>query len=287
MKKRISFVLIIGILVVCTGCYQTETDDLEMTNLNQDTTEYDTVKTGGGSAPEVSESTQKTPVESSDNSTIETETVTTDITNEPMDPGEPPRSIEVRSWQELLEMKEMIACEDDERVQQYLSGIDGGLVQSKDDLIAFVSLVEKNPHVDIIDGEITWISYMIGTSVDTNEPYEILYISTISDNGDWVRLEYLLSVKDVEGKIAKEASEKGTVSLITEPLCSKDGKITFHMETREKHPTDPGDVINWVANVEGIFTRVVYYTANASKVVTSNRLSEVEVSHVPTSETIQ
>ena len=279
MKNTIVLILVITLVCVCTGCMQENIVDSDGVNHNQETT----MPTSEDCENANSETVRETSAESSEASTSETEIVTTEISDEPTDPadpGEPPTVIEVRSLEDLLMMKEMIACEDKELVQEYLAG--WGI--SKDDLISFVSLVETTPYVPLVEGKITWISYMTGISVDTNEPYKILYVSTETDDGDWVRLEYLLSVKDVEDKIARELADEGTKSLITSPLHSKDGKITFHIETREKHPTYPGDVINWVANVDGIFTRVVYYTTDADKVVTTDMLSKVEASQIPASE---
>lgn len=277
MKKTLLCILLMIVIVLAVGCQQA---DPGLDNDTQITIEQNTESSETVPDTENVENTQE-------NATTETDAVTNEPSSEPVSSGNPPWSLEVRSLQEFLKMKEMIACEDEELLQQYLLGLFGGLAQSKEDLIAFVSLVEKIPYVDIIDGEITWISYMMGTSVDTNEPYETLYISIKAENGDWVNLVYLLSEKNVDGEIAKETSEKQSVSLISEPLCSKDGKITLNIETRDKRPDNSGDVIAWVANVDGIFTRVSYYTANESKVVTSELFAELEVSHVPTSELAQ
>lgn len=289
MRKISLTILAIILMLACAGCQQTKTDHPEYSEENQETTMKKTQAQVTQPEWESSETTQEMPTEDTETAqttTVETETSalpseTIRQTEPPMpDPPEPPDSIEVRSMQDFAVMKEMIACEDEALVDQYLSGLYGGGAQSKDDLIAFVSLVEKTPYIAFLDGEIVWISLTKGKSVDTNTSYEVLYISTQASNGDWVRLEYLLSEKDVAGKIAKESAEEKDTSLITTPIRNQDGKITLHIETREKHPSDPGDVISWVANVDGIFTRVIYYTTNASKVDTASLLGELQITGI-------
>jgi hypothetical protein len=260
------------------GC-RTEIDDPELSTSDQETTEAHSQATIAETETETTESTDVT-MGTEEPPSNHTETETTKPPEVSVDPQDPPLLIEVRSLQELLEMKEMIACEDETLVQQYIFGLAGGWAQNKDDLKAFVSLVEKVPYIPLIDGDITWISYMTGHSSDSDEPYGILYVTTHAENGDWVRLEYLLSEKNTEDKIAQEVSANETVSLITAPLITKDAKIAFHIETREPHPTKQGVMINWVANVNGIFTRIAYYTSSSNEVVTSELLEEIEISQI-------
>lgn len=277
MKNTLIGILLIVMLILCIGCQHADMDSLGGEDGNTENTEQKAENLENPSDYESIAPPQE-------NVTIAIETETNEITNQPVISADPPRSIEVRSYEQLQEMKEMIACEDEAVVKQYLTGLYGGLVQSKDDLIAFVSLIEKIPYPSIIDGDITWISYMEGESVDTNCPYQKLDIMCESEDGDWVWLEYLLSEHDVEGKILKETTDKEEVSLITSPIISQDGKIMFHIETRVKHPALPGDYIQWVANMEGIFVRVNYYTADGSKIDSSILLNNVEISGIPADE---
>lgn len=199
--------------------------------------------------------------------------------NSILDSPMPGKGISIQSLEEFEEMKAMVTESDQNQLNKYLQRFNGSGIE-KNDLETFVALVESIPYINLIDGKISWISYSTGTSQDTGLTHKVLYVTAKASNGDWVRLEYLLSEKDVAGKIAKESAEEKDTSLITTPIRNQDGKITLHTETREKHPSDPGDVISWVANVDGIFTRVTYYTTNASKVDTASLLGELQITGI-------
>ena len=74
---------------------------------------------------------------------------------------EPPISISISvdSLAELDKMREMISCTDEEVLNNYLRSLSGGGARSRDDLILFLNVLDSLPILEIIDGEIIWISY--------------------------------------------------------------------------------------------------------------------------------
>ncbi len=91
----------------------------------------------------------------------------------------------------------MIGCDDETRWGQYFQGIAGSGIQSKEDRIAFVKLIDSLPHISILEGSITWICFSHSISEDTGEESNVVYVTTEAANGDWTRVEYVLSVTDV------------------------------------------------------------------------------------------
>lgn len=178
---------------------------------------------------------------------------------------EPPlnESIEVRSLKELAEMRDMVSCTDEEVLQAYLLSKS---VNSKDDLTDFIALVDSIPYLELIEGEITWIYNSRGQSIDTGENYEVLYIATVAENGDWTRVEYFLSVENSEKEFAERLDSGEVTSVLAQPVTNRDGDMTVYAETRKKHPTESGDLLTYHTDLDGIYTRIVYYTATPDAV---------------------
>ena len=74
-------------------------------------------------------------------------------------PSAPLPTISLQSLAELENMREMVACEDEQALLDYLHSIVGGGAQSRQDLIDFLHLVDNTPYVQMIDGEITSLTY--------------------------------------------------------------------------------------------------------------------------------
>ena len=172
-------------------------------------------------------------------------------------------SITLDSLAELDEMREMISCTDEKTLNSYLSGIRGRGARSRDDLIAFVNLMDSLPILELIEGEITWISHEGISFHSTDKSDEVVFISTKAANGDWTRVEYLVWEKDVNAEIAhRKASGEFKHSTIDRPIQSNDGRIKVYSEVREAHPSGIGYTISWNVVVDGILIRVVYYSEN-------------------------
>ena len=198
------------------------------------------------------------------------------ITEEPLSS----RSIEIQSLEKLSEMRTMAACKDESQLEQYILSIANTGVRSKDDFLSFVNLIDLLPHISILDGEVTWICFSNSISEDTGKETNVVYITTEAPNGDWTRIEYVLSVTDVSVEISNEKSLVGENSILTSPIQNADGNLILHIETRNPHPSGKGTMVQWVGEVDGVFTRIYYYTNNANEVKTDNLFRNIQISDI-------
>ncbi len=194
-------------------------------------------------------------------------------------PSTPPVSINLQSLAELDTMREMIECEDEQALNDYLHSITGGGAQSRQDLIDFLDLVDNTPYARFINGEITGLTY--------NQTDERFSVSTEAENGESMCVSYELGMSDVEKNMEKAAGKLGRKNLLSAPLCTADGRLTLYTETRE--PSSNGDVIRWQGMLDGIAVYIVYWMADASAVDTAQmlevlKITESLVSEPPTAE---
>lgn len=187
---------------------------------------------------------------------------------------EPDKSISVRGLDEVLTMREMLTASEDV-MHQYLRSIGGGPHDRKD-LENFLQLLNTLPYVPLIDGEISWISHSYGESQDTGDYYSVFFVSTKASNGEWVRIEYILSTEDVMQKISEETQEMTAM----QPIHSSDNRMTVYAEKREPHPSETGELINWIANIDGYFARIIYYSNNAENIPSTNVLSTITLTTI-------
>ena len=199
-----------------------------------------------------------------------------DVFNAPTDPL-PSQSIEISGLEKFNEMKAMIANNDEAQLEQYVQSIASSGIQSKDDLIAFVKLIDSMPQISVLDGNVTSIRFSHTVSEDTGKETNVVYVVTEAANGDWTRMEYVLSVANVARKISEEKAAIGENSLLTSAVKNSDGKLTLHIETRQLHPSGTGTLIQWVGEANGIFTRIFYYTNNSDSVKTDNLFSNIRI----------
>ena len=180
----------------------------------------------------------------------------------------PTRSIEVQSIEKLNEMREMINCKDETQLSQYIQSISESGIQSKDDLLAFVRIIDSLPKFSILDGCVTWICFSDGISEDTGRETKVVFVTTEAENGDWVRLEYALSVSDASQEMIKEKASTDEKFILKSPVEFSDEDVTLHIEMRTPHPSGEGTMIRWTGEAKGIFIRIYYYTQNADNVKT-------------------
>ena len=178
-------------------------------------------------------------------------------------------------------MRQMTVCDNEEQLDKYLQSISNFGIHSKEDLLTFVKLIDSLPHISFLDGNITWICFSHSISQDTGKETIVVYVATESPSGDWTRVEYILSVTDINKKISEESISIDASNLLKAPIKSLDGKLTLHTETRELHPSGKGTMINWIGEANGIFTRIYYYTGNPKNVKTENLLNNLSVSNIP------
>lgn len=190
--------------------------------------------------------------------------------------------ISIYSIDELENMEKMIFSSNEKELDDYMQGVSGGGRRKKEDFIYFINLVNSIPYVSMLDGNIVWISYSKGNSQSTGKEFEILYITTESMNGDWMRYEYVLSETNVSSRIEEDVLKLENKSLITHPILSKDGNVTIFTETRERESSGTGDIVRWHAVVGGIYTRIVYYTSDTTQANTIEILSNSSIANIKT-----
>ena len=146
MKKTLSIFLCLIIVVSLFGCNVQNEDNLDNKGSNTATNEV---------LNNTSNSTEKTSNE---------------IYNEPF-PDK--KVIDIHSLEELNKMREMLLCEDEEQLKEYLSSFGNAITNTKptkEDLEMFVSLADRFSFVNIVDGELILMHYSDGISIDTGHP---------------------------------------------------------------------------------------------------------------------
>ena len=134
---------------------------------------------------------------------------------------------------------------------QYLRGVEGGGAESREDLISFINLIDSVPMINLIDGDITWIAHYYNIGSSGEKTNGTLYVSTVSDNGDWTRIEYKLFETDINTEIEKmRTDERNLDEENTDSFTSDDGKIKVYYQTKKKHPSGTGDMYEWIASID-------------------------------------
>ncbi len=189
----------------------------------------------------------------------------------PLWSGEPMgKSISLDSAQALAQMRSMAVSSDEAVVSAYLSEV--GTEITQEDLKSFLRLLDSLPIVNILDGEVTWISLSSAISQDTGKNTTVLYITTKADSGDWVRLEYLLSATELT------AASDSAATVFPNPIVSNDNRITVYNELRKDHPTKPGKMILWEMKIDEIYLYVQYYTQVSDAVNISELIPTLSIS---------
>ncbi len=193
---------------------------------------------------------------------------------------EPSESISVRNLEQLNEMREMVKCEDDEKLYQYLRSIEGGGADTREDLEVFLELIDSLSIINLLDGTVTWISQQ-GGDLNTGEHCNVVYITYTASDGNWVRLEYFLSVNDISAEIERRKKEHGLIEyMLASPVCNKDRKVKIYSELRKKHVSGEGYVTEWVANIDGIFTKIVLYSNEKEQITPEERFKDIRLSTI-------
>ncbi|MBQ9162860.1 MAG: hypothetical protein IJX74_06240 [Clostridia bacterium] len=190
----------------------------------------------------------------------------------------PMQSIEIQGLEKLNEMRGMLSCDDEIRLAQYVQSVSDCGVQSKDDLFAFVKIIDSMPQIPILDGNITWICFSHSISEDTGKVTNVVYVTTEAANGEWTRVEYVLSVTDVSQKISDEKVSIGEGFILNSPVKNSDGNLTLHVETRNPHPSGKGTMVQWIGDVDGIYTRIYYFTNTPGDVDAGTLFNDIQIS---------
>lgn len=201
--------------------------------------------------------------------------------NKPSVDTDPSPYIGVRSLDQLSEMRSMIVEKDDIKLAQYLRGVEGGGAESRDDLIAFINLIDSVPMINLIDGDITWIAHYYNIDSSGEKTNGTLYVSTVSDNGDWTRIEYKLFETDINTEIEKmRTDERNLDEENTDSFTSDDGKIKVYYQTKKEHPSGTGDMYEWIASIDEKIAHVVYFTTDSNDIIASDFFGEIKIGPV-------
>ena len=171
------------------------------------------------------------------------------------DANEPYASVIVRGLDKLEEMRGMLA-KSDEELNPYLDTIPGRGLNSREDLVNFLELVDNAPVPRLIDGEISSIEY--------HPKYDELDIFIEASNGDRVHLEYLLSRDPAEILEKWESNGAFEDSTLSQPVKSQDERITVYSQVKEPHTSGIGEMVRWALTLDDTFVYVVHYATAGS-----------------------
>ena len=160
-------------------------------------------------------------------------------------------------------MKQVLLSEDEGELKEYLSSVENGAT-SKEDLEMFLELADRFSFVNIVDGELAWMYYFDGVSVDTGNRNQVFYVMLQSSNGDWIRYEYLLSVEDPHSDITTD------LQFFESPLTGTNKIITLLSEKREAHPSGEGEIVTWIADIGGTSAFIFRYSASEDQIKAEN-----------------
>lgn len=173
-------------------------------------------------------------------------------------------SINLSNLQELQEMREMSVTQDEAALEAYLRTIKGQGARSRQDLLDFLELVDSIPVVQLMDGSVCLLSHEKGQGVGSGEYYNILKLGFEKANGDWIRLDYILSVEDIAAKEQEVQSAPGITALDIDLQIEATGdRLRVFGERREQGR------ITWYLSVNGIYAQVTYRAADADTVNTA------------------
>ena len=232
MKKILSIFLCFIIVVSLYGCNVQSEDNISNTATNEvlNNTSNSTEKTSG------------------------------EVYDEPHPDG---KVIDIHSLEELNKMREMLSCEDEEQLKEYLSSFGNAITNTKptkEDLEMFVSLADRFSFVNIVDGELILMHYSDGISIDTGKRVEVFYITLEAENGNWIRYEYLLSVKDPYTDITTDSQ------FFEKPLTGTNETITLLSEKREPHLFGVGEIVIWIADIDGTSAFIFQYSVSEDQI---------------------
>ena len=180
---------------------------------------------------------------------------------------DPNPSINIHGLEELEKMREMAESKDEEALNLYLRSVNGGGAHNREDLIAFLDLIDSLPILKLIDGEINRICHEEGERPTTGEYYNEVIISTRTANEEYTMIVFSLMIDDIPAEIERrKTTEELAESILKTPLQTKDGRIKVYSEARKEHPSGIGDFITWILDLDGIYTGVIYYTKHADEV---------------------
>ena len=162
-------------------------------------------------------------------------------------------AIDIRSLDELLNMREMLLCTEEDQLKDYLAGLTGTATK-KEDIEKLITLADGLQFVNIVDGELSWIRYRDGKNLNTDKKVEDFYITFEAENGDWIRYEYYFT-EDVNELYVSEDAQ-----IFDKPLTGTNKRITILTEQRKPHPSGVGEWVIWTATIDGTSAFIHQYS---------------------------
>ena len=202
-----------------------------------------------------------------------------DPTNDPdISVGEPYPSITLRSLAELAELRQMSVNQNETELQAYLKKLEGQGAENRQDLLDFLALVDSIPVVQLMDGTVTFLSHQEGYWVSSGQYYNKVDLTLKKTTDDWIRLEYMLSVEDLSAKVAEIKTFSGFTELSLDIVIEATGdRLRVYGEKRIPNATGNGGKIRWFLAINGLYTEVVYHTADLRTVDTAQIFAGLSV----------
>lgn len=186
-------------------------------------------------------------------------------------------SIILENLNQIDDINAIIQEADNEKATAALLNLRGTGLKTKEDLVRFLELICDLPILDLIDGEVSTISYMKGLAEDTKAEYEFAYITIKAQNGNWVRYEYSF-IEDLTITDNNEiTSSEQNITIFSKPVNAADGKLKVFSQEIKDHASGVGKLFTWSANIEGISTRIVYYSQDETQLSIDEVFSDINV----------
>ncbi len=188
-------------------------------------------------------------------------------------PGQelPAQWIGVNGEEELDMMREMVENEDERALEQYIESLEAHGIQSRQDLIDFITLVDHTPYPKLVKGEIVSMYY----ACQTNHEPASLRVVEVADSGERVYYNRLLSIEDAAAYITQIEQEIAKENRLSAPLSVVDGRLTLYTERRMY--VSPDYVIEWWGILDGVVIQIQYAASDISEIDTAVLFGSLEI----------
>ena len=160
----------------------------------------------------------------------------------PIDDAGPPPTVTLRGLEDLEEIREM-ATADDETLEEYLWTRDGGGMKTREDVVAFLELMDSLPIPLIPDAEWGGLSYA--------PEYQDIYMTYETQTGEIYAFRFFLEHDSVEETIEEKTGVMGS------PIYQRENgriKVFNHAQT---DPPASEVAVFWI-DIDGYFVRAGY-----------------------------
>lgn len=183
----------------------------------------------------------------------------------------------IYSLRELEEIRSITLCGDESKVEEYLSAIDAFGINTKDELMEFLDVIDSLPVIELVDGDIT----RIYVYYDAKVGFYSAYIITKAKDGSLTQMDYYLSVKDIEAEIQradyfnKPSSPEGIKN-----IQNTDKTVRVYYENKYDHFTGIGKRYYWTVSADNILVSYLYYTPDEHPLDAEELFSDAHIVHL-------